>query len=244
MEILDALEKALEESGLSPPRLGWEKWSEFVDGEDEKYLERKTVGKVNGARKALAKMETQMRQTTRQKENLQEALQLKKRELGSALRKLNEEKRNLRLGRLLMCMIVTGNTKDESVRQLTEFFRENNLFSLKLMATIGKRKMRTLVRQLGKENNNASRLIRAGRIFVGWGCKLNEDGAWLQAFPGVGPKIGNAMFHIVKRPGQPEYGIPADIHVFAMSRASKWVNDGDVEADLVAQSLEQWLPQD
>ena len=104
--------------------------------------------------------------------------------------------------------------------------------------------MKKLVRQLGKENNNALRLIRAGRIFVGWGCTLKADGAWLQAIPGVGPKIGNVMFHVVKKPGQPDCGIPADIHVFAIARASRWVNDGDVEAHLVAQSLEQWVPRD
>ena len=122
--IIDEVEKVLDESGLAPPRIGWEKWSDFVDGEDECYLDKRTLGKVKGARKAVEVLTK--KDKCRTKGKVAAGMEERKRELRLALRRLAEDKKNLRLGRLMMCMILTGNTKDESVQRMVELFRKKN----------------------------------------------------------------------------------------------------------------------
>ena len=149
-------------------------------------------------------------------------------------------KEQLKAERIVIIMVMTSIKKDETVEELVEIFRTQNIYCCRKIALVKKTYLVKLLEKGGLQNRTADYLISASRIIVDNGC-VPADGEWILALPGIGRKMTAA---IMSEAFSIPWGIATDSHLFAIARAVNWVNDGDRTDNLVSRTLQQWVPSD
>jgi endonuclease III len=147
-------------------------------------------------------------------------------------------KNQLLAQRLLITMILSARKKDETLKTVLDTLRNMGVFSLPKLLELGQEKLKQILYSGGFQDQDSYNLIECARIHAVHG-KIEDDGFWLLALPGVGYKMAAvvmyASFNI-------NWGIPVDSHVFAVARATGMCNDGDKSPEHVAITMQQWVP--
>jgi endonuclease-3 len=199
LKIIRAIKSAFKKINIDAPRMGWEKWSEYL-ADDEKYLPSNYTDFSDEEKKYF--------------------------------------KSQLLAQRLLITMLLSARKKDETLKSILDTIRAMGVFSLPKLLVLGQEKLIDILYSGGFQEQDSYNLIECARIHAVHG-KIEDDGFWLLALPGVGYKmvavVMYAAFNI-------NWGIPVDSHVFAIARATGMCNDGDKSPEQVAITMQQWVP--
>ena len=147
---------------------------------------------------------------------------------------------NLRVQRLLICMLATPLKLDEAVFKNTiQVFIDNGWYSLSALAGVTTKQIAYAIRAGGMQHKTACQLMYAALVVQENGGYVEKDPLWIMALHGVGPKICSV---VMKAGFGVDIGIPTDSHAFGIARADQMVYDGDITEAMVALRLQEWLP--
>ena len=149
----------------------------------------------------------------------------------------------LRRERLLIAMLCSAKKKDETLQEeCINNFQKEKVHSMKALKRAGRGRISTIIGKSGLQNRVADALYYAAVMVTkegGLHDGLKETPNWILALHGVGPKI---MSVVMQSAFGVTWGIPVDSHAFGISRGLQYVNDGDNNENLAAETLQSWLP--